>query len=181
MSLSAAAHPDRSHAAPPEEKESNSRRYAELNTAFTRLHEPKDRLAHLIELELGRRPADIQSVPEDAMEYFAQVGPLCREADQFLANRAAVTSPLLKVQWFERGLGLVDRVGELQRTLQVQQDKIDAELRAMNEAWAAAPPAGSNDRAARLPLARVEEIYRALSYITRWRTQLQERFVQLSL
>jgi DnaJ-domain-containing protein 1 len=181
LTLSAAAHPDRSHAAPQIEKELNSVRYAELNAAFTRLREPKDRLAHLIELELGRRPADIQAVPADAMELFVQVGQLCREADEFLANRAAVTSPLVRVQWFARGLVLADRVAELQRTLQSQQDKTEAELQAMNEAWAVAPPSGSIGRAARLPLARLEEIYRVLSYTTRWRAQLQERFVQLSL
>ncbi len=181
ITLSATAHPDRSHSAPAVEQAASSLRYAELNAAFTCLREPKDRLAHLLELELGRRALHIQSVPGEAMELFVQVGQLCQEADQFIKARAAVTSPLMKVQWFERGLGLVDRVTVLQTALQAQQGKVDAELQAMNDAWAAAPRVGSGDRAASLPLARVEEIYRALSYTARWRTQLQERFVQLSL
>jgi DnaJ-domain-containing protein 1 len=181
LTRSTATHPDRFHAGSPLEKEDASRRYSELNSAFIRLRETKDRVAHLIELELGRRPADIQAVPEDLMDMFMRVGQLCREADQFIAGRASITSPLVKVQWFERGLALADRVSELQRTLQAQQEKIDAELQTLNDTWAAAPPPGSSERIARLRLAGLEQIYRVLSYTTRWRTQLQERFVQLSM
>lgn len=181
ITLSAATHPDRFHTASAAERDDASRRYAELNTAHARLREPKDRLAHLLELEQGRPAANIQSVPDDATELFFQVGQLCREVDQFLADRAQVTSPLLKVQSFERGLALTDRISQLQQTLQQRHDALDAELQSLNPAWQAAPPAGSPDRAAHLPLARVEQIYRALSFTARWRAQLQDRFVQLSL
>jgi len=181
LALSAGAHPDRFHNAPPAEKEAASRRCADLNAAFTRLREPKDRLAHLLELELGRRPADVQAVPGDATELFFQVGQLCRETDRFLGDCTQATSPLLKVQLFKRGAELAARVSQLLRTLQQRQDALDAELKSLNAAWVVAPPVGSHERAAQLPLGRVEEIYRALSFTTRWRAQLQERFVQLAL
>jgi DnaJ-domain-containing protein 1 len=181
LSRSATAHPDHVHSASPAEREAASDRFSALNAAHTRLRDPKDRLAHLLELELGRRPAEVQAVPEDATELFLQVGQICRETDQFIAGRANVTSPLLKVQSFERGLAIAGRVTELQRTLERRQAEHEAELKSLNEAWTAAPPVDSPARLARLPLERVEELYRAFSYLARWRAQLQERFVQLAM
>jgi hypothetical protein len=181
LSRSAPAHPDHVHSASPAEREAASDRFLALNAAHTCLRVPKDRLAHLLELELGRRPAEVQAVPEDATALFLQVGQICRETDQFIAGRAKVTSPLLKVQSFERGLALAGRVTELQRTLERRQAAHEADLKSLNAAWIGAPPVGSPARLARLPLERVEELYRAFSYLARWRAQLQERFVQLSM
>ena len=54
------------------------------------------------------------------------------------------------------------------------------ELQAMNPVWNSAP-SESDMRRAHLPLARIEQIYRVLSYVDRWTGQLQERIVQLAL
>lgn len=181
LTRAAALHPDRFHGASPAEKEEALRRYTELNGAHARLRDTKDRLAHLLELELGRRPLNVQQVPAAAMELFFQVGQLCRETDQFLAGRGQVTSPLLKAQSFERGLELADRISGLQRVLAEALQGIEARLQTLNTAWAAAPAAGSPERAGQLPLDQVESLYRESSFLARWRGQLQERFVQLSL
>lgn len=181
LARAADLHPDRVHGASPAEKEEASRRYTELNGAHARLRDTKDRLAHLLELELGRRPLDVQQVPAAAMELFFQVGQLCRETDQFLAGRGQVTSPLLKAQSFERGLALADRISEMLRVLAEASGAIEARLQTLNAAWAAAPAVGSPERAGQLPLDQVEALYRESSFLARWRGQLQERFVQLSL
>ncbi len=181
LARAAALHPDRLHSSAPAEKEEASRRYAELNGAHARLRDTKDRLAHLLELESGRRPLDVQQVPAVAMEWFFQVGQLCREADQLLAGRGQVTSHLLKVQSFESGLELTDRISDMQRVLAEALGAIEARLQTLNAAWAAAPAVGSPERAGQLPLDQVEALYRESSFLARWRGQLQERFVQLSL
>ena len=181
LALAATAHPDRFHGSTPAEKEEASRRYAELNGAHTRLRDTKDRLAHLLELELGRRPKDVQQVPVVTMELCFKVGQLCRETDQLLAERGQVTSPLLKVQSFERGLELGDRISGLQRGLAEATDAIEAQLQTLNGAWAAAPSVGNPKRTEQLPLDRLESLYREASFLARWRGQLQERFVQLAL
>jgi len=56
-------------------------------------------------------------------------------------------------------------------------------LQTLNAAWsaAAAPAVGSPERKGQLPLDEVEALYRESSFLARWRGQLQERFVQLSL
>ena len=181
LARAAALHPDRFHGSSPSEKEEASRRYAELNGAHARLRDTKERLAHLLELELGRRPRDVQQVPEAAMDLFFQVGQVCRETDQLLAGRGQVTSPLLKVQSFERGLELGEKISGLQQVLTKELERIEAQLQTLNPAWAAAPAVGIPQRADRLPLDRVEALYRESSYLARWRGQLQERFVQLAV
>lgn len=178
--LSAPFHPDRVHRGTDTEKLSANQRYAELNAAYNCLREPKERLLHLLELELGKKPSDIQKIPPGTMDLFVEVGQTCRDADAFLVERSKVTSPLLKVQLFERGHEWTDKLNALQRKINFKRDELATELRELNPIWQNAPPIGSPDRVAALPLERLEQIYRIFSYIARWSEQLQERVVQLS-
>ncbi len=170
---SSSSHPDRFHNADAAAQAEAGRACAELNNAFQVLREPKDRLAHLLELESGRKPGGIQSVPAEAMELFAQVGQLCRETDAFLAERAQATSPMLKVRQFERGLEWTDKMQALMKSLNDQREELHAKLRSMNESWV------GGSMAASLPV--LGDVHSRLSYLNRWMAQLQERFTQLAL
>ena len=178
---SSTLHPDRFHNADDAARAEAGRAYAELNSAYQCLREPKDRLAHLIELESGRKPGGIQSVPAEAMELFAQVGQLCRETDAFLAERAQATSPMLKVRQFERGLEWTDKIQSLLSALQERREDLCEKLRSLNALWGAAPSPDDPRRATELPLPALEDIFSRLSYLNRWMAQLQERFTQLAL
>ena len=81
----------------------------------------------------------------------------------------------------QEGLEWADTLQGLQNRVNARRDELTAELRAMNAAWDAAPPVGSLDRASALPLERLEQIYRAMSYVARWTEQLSERVVQLAI
>jgi DnaJ-domain-containing protein 1 len=179
--LSTGVHPDRFHNAPEAEKSRASQRYADLNTAFQCLSEPKERLHHLLTLEQGAKPRDVQRIPPGTMDLFMEVGQLCRDADAFLAERARVTSPLLKVRLFQRGMEWTDQLNALQQTVHAERTRLSAELLAMNRAWETAPAPGTPERAAALPLERLEQIYRIFSYVARWTEQIQERTVQLAM
>src|SRR5258706_6717806 len=96
LSLSAAVHPDRVHTALAPEKQAAHERFTELNTACQILREPKERLLHLLELELGAKPKDVQKVPPTTLDLFMEVGQLCREDEAFLADRARATAPFVK-------------------------------------------------------------------------------------
>src|SRR5262245_10833372 len=87
MERSAATHPDRAHEQDETAKEAATARSAELNAAWRCLNEPRDRLLHLIQLEAGEKPVGLTVPPAELMDLFAQVGRLCRETDQFLAER----------------------------------------------------------------------------------------------
>lgn len=177
---SAEFHPDRFHAASAEERQAAERRYADLNTAFQTVREHRGRLLHLLELETGGKPKDVQRIPPGTMDLFVEVGQTCRDVDQFLARRAAVTSPMLKVQLFQQGLEWGTRLRALQEKIHAQAAGLEGELAGMNDLWRSAPAPGTPERASRLPLVRLEEIYRVFSYIARWTEQVQERVVQLA-
>ena len=180
LALSSNVHPDRVHSATEAEKQAANARYAELNAAHNTLREPRSRLLHLLELETGSKPSDIQRIPPGTMDLFVEVGQLCRDVDAFLAQRANVTSPLIKVQMFERGVEGTDKLQSLQQRINAKRDELIHELQQMNAIWESAPPIGSPERAAALPLERLEQIYRVFSYIARWTEQVQERAVQLA-
>ncbi|HAB18192.1 MAG TPA: hypothetical protein PLX89_06635 [Verrucomicrobiota bacterium] len=181
LPLSAGTHPDKTHGASADEKRAASSKYAELNAAFNTLKEPRDRLRHLYELEAGEKPKDIQRIPPGTMDLFVEVGQTCRDADAFLQKKSGHDSPMLKLQWMQDGFDWLDRLQSLQGRVNTMRDQLSAELREMNGIWDAAPPSGSPGRRAALPLERLEQIYRSMSYIARWTEQIQERLVQLSL
>ena len=181
LPLATAVHPDRVHGASGSEKAAAAERYAALNSAFNILREPRERLLHLLELEAGAKPGDIQRIPPGTMDLFVEVGQTCRDADAFLAKKSTATSPMLKLRLMQEGLEWADTLQGLQNRVNARRDELTAELRAMDAAWDAAPPVGSMDRASALPLERLEQIYRAMSYVARWTEQLSERAVQLAI
>ena len=174
LRLAAQFHPDKTHHAGANE------RYAELNAAYHCLLEPKERLRHLLELESGAAPEDIQGIPSAMMDLLVQIGQVCRETDLFLAAKAKTVSPLLKVQMFETGMAWTGKLNQLRQRIDLQREELVAELKSMNAAWNAAPPPGSAGRAAALPLERLEQAGRIFSYMARWTEQIQERLAQLS-
>jgi DnaJ-domain-containing protein 1 len=180
LPLSSEVHPDRFHSAPEAERQQTTTRYTELNAAYNILREPKERLLHLLELEAGAKPNDVQRIPPGTMDLFVEVGQLCRDVDAFIVERARVTSPLLKVQMFARGMEWTDKLQALQQRINAKRDELSAELQQMNAVWDSAPAVDSPERAAALPLERLEQIYRVLSYVARWSEQIQERNVQLA-
>jgi DnaJ-domain-containing protein 1 len=174
LALSATVHPDRVHNLAEAERAAAQERYTELNTAYNCLREPKERLPHLLQLELGALPKDIQRIPSDLMDLSLEVGKACREADAFLAEKAAVTSPLLLVTFFERGQEFADKLQAIRRRVNSLNDTLNDELRQIDRTW----QSGATPRGALLQ--RLQELYKLFSYFARWNAQLQERVVRLS-
>ncbi len=107
--------------------------FAELNAAFNSTTAPNSRfLLHLLELELGTKPKDIQQIPNDLANIFADVSIACSSADRFLTEKAKVTSPLLQVQLFERAQEWIEKLNTLQKKLTGFQEQLLAELRSLD-------------------------------------------------
>jgi DnaJ-domain-containing protein 1 len=175
LTLSANLHPDRIHSASESDKIAATKTFTDLNAAFNCLVEPKRRLLHLLELELGAKPKDIQQIPTALADLFAEVSTVCRSADGFLAEKRQVTSPLLQVQLFERGQDWVEKLNVLQRKLNELREKLTDELKSLDAQWISADEVLRKEI-----LPRLEELYRLFSYFNRWNNQIQERVVQLS-
>jgi curved DNA-binding protein CbpA len=177
LALAAEAHPDKQPAADPAEKLKASRRYADLNAAYHCLTEPKLRLLHLLELELGAKPKDVQSIPPNLAGLFTDVAAMCRSAGDFLVEKGKVASPLLQVQWFERAQAWVEQLRTLQTRLAGLYDQLVEELKSLDRLWTSKTQPGGQTAL----LSRLEELYRLFSYFNRWNSQVQELVVQLSL
>jgi curved DNA-binding protein CbpA len=175
LALASDAHPDRVHGASESEKAEVTQRYAQLNAAYNCLVEPKLRLLHLLELELGAKPKDIQQIPTALADLFAEVANSCRSADGFLVEKSKATSPLVQVQLFERGQDWVEKLNGLQRKLNDLREKLMGELKSLDTQWVSAD-AGSR----RELLPKLDELYRLFGYFNRWNSQILERVVQLS-
>jgi DnaJ-domain-containing protein 1 len=175
LALAAGAHPDHIHGAGELEKAGATRHYAELNAAYNCLAAPKSRLLHLLELELGAKPKDIQQIPSVLADMFAEVATTCRNADVFLAEKSKAASPLLQVRLFERAQEWIERLNLLQRKLNEWHENLTNELKALDEKWSVA------DTTHRDILPKLEELYRLFGYFNRWNSQIQERIVQLTL
>jgi len=175
LALSANAHPDRIHSASESDKADATKKFTELNAAYNCLAEPKLRLLHLLELELGAKPKDIQQIPTALADLFAEVANSCRSADGFLVEKSKVTSPLLQVQLFERGQDWVEKLNLLQRKLNELREKLMVELKSLDALWTSADAVSRREI-----LPKLEELYRLFGYFNRWNNQIQERVVQLS-
>ena len=180
LELSASTHPDRFHGAPEADRNAANARSAELNAAYNTLRETRDRLFHLLELERGSPSRDIQRIPAGTMDLFVEIGQACRDADAFLAANPESESPMLRLQRMRQALTWSERLMGLQRQVNARRETLEAALRSMNAAFESAPPPGSPERGGQLPLEALEECARAMSYVSRWTSQLQERLGHLA-
>jgi curved DNA-binding protein CbpA len=176
LALSANLHPDRIHSASGADKDAATKTFTELNAAFNCLAEPKLRLLHLLELELGAKPKDIQEIPTALADLFAEIANGCRNADVFLVEKNQAISPLVQVQLFERGQDWLEKLNGLQRKLNEFREELNVELKSLDEKWVRQEV---NSRRGILP--GLEILYRLYSYFNRWNGQIQERVVQLSI
>ena len=180
LKRAAKVHPDRVNHSTEGERHAAQEHYTQLNAAYQCLREPSERLRHLLELERGTKPDAVQQLSSGTVDLFTEVNGLCRQADLFLAEKARVTSPLLKVQLFERGIDLTDKLNAMLQKLSAEQDALNKQIQYLNTAWESAPPAGSPARGNVLPLSSLEHVYRDFSFLIRWQRQIQERLFQLS-
>lgn len=176
LALSANAHPDKIHSANEDEKSAASKRFAALNGAYNCLATPKSRLLHLLELERGVKPKDVQQIPDALANLFAEIASVCRDTDRFLSEKAAATSPMLQVQLFERAQAWIEKLNALQTKLHDLYEQLNAGLKSLDSKWMDA-----DSKARQGLLDELETFYRLFGYFNRWNEQIRERVVQLSL
>jgi DnaJ-domain-containing protein 1 len=178
LQRTAAVHPDRVRALQGVEQNQAQDQSASLNAAYQTLLDPKQRLQHLIQLEWGPRPAEVQEVPPELMDLFMEVGQLFRKVDAFLGQRAAVTSPLLRVQLFGQAQEWISGLQVLQSKVRKWQDSLVEQLKDADQRW---HNQGVSDSSAREQFrGLLEELCRRFSFCGRWLAQIQERVTQLS-
>jgi len=176
--LSVDAHPDQSHTDDPQAKAENQNTFTEINAAYQCLSNAKCRVRHLIELELGKAPDNVQSIPSEMTDWFMEIGAICRKVDAFLTKKEKQDSPMLQAALMMEGVALNDEVSALHSRLQEELAKLDAELCELCPAWEVLD-GRAGDREKELPLGKLEALGQRLSFWTKWSTQLGERSSRL--
>lgn len=178
LTRSAAAHPDRVHGSDEATQQEAQRCYTELNTAYLCLRDHRERLRHLLELEVGRKPSDLQEMPPELAEMFMVLSQTCREADGFLARQAGLTSPLLRAQSVAQIENFSQQLITLQTEIKSRQGRLQARLQELDRAWMESPGVAANRSAL---FTELEVISRWLGFLSRWLGQIQERLLRLML
>src|SRR5215469_5467008 len=129
LTLSASVHPDRVHNLSEAERAAAQERYTELNAAYQRLREPKERLHHLLELERGAMPKDIQRIPSELMDLSLEIGQACREADGLLTEKTKASSPMILVKLFQRSQDFTEKLQALRRRVVTLNERLNEELK----------------------------------------------------
>jgi DnaJ-domain-containing protein 1 len=172
LSRSAELHPDRTHSATGTGPRTAQECFTELNAAYQCLSEPRLRLRHLLELELGQKPSDLTEIPDEQMNLFFELGQAFRAAEALRAEKARAASPLLQVQIFTRCQDLVETLHALRDRVTALREAELEKLRAIDLTWPPAPPR---------PVESLLQIWRQLSFCDRWLAQIQQQVVELSL
>lgn len=178
LNRSATVHPDRVHSSDQSERAKAHESYVALNAAQNCLRDPRMRLRHLLELESGALPKNLQQIPPDLMDFSLRVGQLCNAADRLLVEKSQTRSPLLLVQLFERAQQLTDEIQTLQKVIASRNQTLDADLKKLDEEWIRDSDPNLPDRNELLH--RLEALYHLFVYFGRWNSQLRERVARLS-
>ncbi len=140
--------------------------FAEVNEAYQVLREPKRRLQHLLALE-DAEPPRAAAVPREIADLFPRVATLMHAAAAALEQRAragnALNISLAKTAALQTGGEIAAQLEQLR----AQQAAALEELRQRSHGWEAQLPA-------------LQQLYLALSYLTRWIAELEEKALQLA-
>ena len=176
--LSTEVHPDQSKNDIVKSKAALEQEFAEVNAAYQSLSNTKTRVRHLIELELGQAPENVQSIPAEMTDWFMEIGSICRKVDAFLTKKEQQDSPMLQAALMGDGIALNDEVAEMHQKLQTELAKIDDSLKALNSDWERLDGV-IDGRAPMLPLAKLDALGQRLSFWVKWSAQLGERSSRL--
>jgi curved DNA-binding protein CbpA len=163
--LTRAAHPDVRSSEPNVEFES-------INQAYRVLLDPKQRIHHLLALEGSRPTTAKHAVPAGVEELFLKTGKLAQDSKRALEELGSATGSLSKSLLQSNLLNLRSRTRELLAQLSHVHEKCLVELQKLNELW-------KENRSE--AVTRLQLLYDQITYLTRWRAQLEEIQFQLSL
>jgi DnaJ-domain-containing protein 1 len=170
---SVTTHPDRVNGQSPDAKTA-AVQFSEVNAAYQCLRAPRDRVRHLVELELGRKPGDLRNVPAPLADLFMRMAALIRESERLVAEKGRLTSPLLQAEFVGRIQPHLVAVETAQREVAAVQTQALAELQSLDAQWA---QPGQRESC----LSRLEELAQVLGFLGRWHAQLQEAHLRLTL
>jgi curved DNA-binding protein CbpA len=145
--------------------------FAIINEAYCTLTDPKSRLHHLLSLE-GHDRLGNQSVPEELVQLFGQIGAFIQNIDGLLEKFRTSQTSLSKSLLQPDILKAQQRATELSDELKKLYSKALDELKRVDAVSGERPREVIED---------LKKLYYRFAYLGRWRDQVRERQFQLSV
>ncbi len=155
--LTRTSHPDVSTA--------TSTNFDSVNEAYRVLLDPKLRLQHLLALEAPALARAGRDVPGDLQEIFVRLGALTQNTRSLLQKRADAQSDLSRSLLQTELKMRQGEIAQFQSELAAAWAGCLAELKRIDQEWLREPAAAIEE---------LRSLYERLSYVSRWREQLQE-------
>jgi len=112
------------------------------------------------------------------VQFFGEVGALLRDTNGLIAEKAQITSAILKVGQLEKAMPQLEKISTLQAAIETRLQGVTDELRELDGDWDECLRDPARRTAA---LVTLERLYHLFGFFERWARQLQERSFQLTV
>ena len=146
--------------------------FSNLNEAYQVLRDPKRRLHHLLILEGAVPSSNDETIPEQLLALFPDVGSLTKRANLLLEKMEASSNNLSRSLLKQELLDLQREKNKVRENIQSLFDSSIAELQQINVNWMKNP----TDQ-----IKNLSRLYAVFAYLSRWAAQLDEITFKLSL
>jgi curved DNA-binding protein CbpA len=145
--------------------------FVKLNDAYLTLQDPKRRLQHLLEL-CGHPPArQPGSIPAEIAALFPVIAALTQRIDAVVEQVTNATSVLSRSVLKHQFAQITEQLDAATASLSALYDDAVTRLQEIDRAWTKSGPQ---------QLDELQQLYLAFSYLTRWRSELDERRLQIA-
>lgn len=168
LERSKACHPDRFHQADDATRAEAHATHLQLNEAWSQFSQPRRRLACLIQRYTGVVPRRVAQPPQDLMNLFMGISPVMNRADALARRLQESTSALEKALATAEALEIQEALQPAADQLGQRESALIQNIQDLDATWED-PPTPEN-------LETLQGLYTALSYVSKWRGQVDEKW-----
>jgi curved DNA-binding protein CbpA len=177
LNLSSSVHPDRSPS--DSDDTSNPIDASIVNEAHRVLSHIPSRLKYLLTLQTGSTPGNLRHVPGEIGELFMNVGALLQELDKVIKDKPPEeSSELARVLFLKKSMTLRQKNESMLSHLNCGIDALHIRLERLNEEWKRQTRAEGVTSDA---IERLTRLYHEWTFFDRWRGQLSQRLLELTI
>ena len=177
LKLSVSVHPDREGGHPDEDPEQPDA--ALVNEAQRILSHTPSRLKHLLTLQTGSAPGNLRQVPDELGDFFMEIGALLHKLDTIIKDKPGEdASELSRILFLKKSMSIRQLVESMLKKINQQIDRLQLQLESLNEGWNLI----ETDHTISPELSRnLTPLYHEWTFFERWRGQLSERLLEMTV
>ena len=177
LKLSASVHPDRKGGHMDKDPEQPDA--ALVNEAQRTLSHTPSRLKHLLTLQTGSAPGNLRQVPDELGDFFMEIGALLHKLDTIIQDKPGESAPeLSRILFLKTSMSIRQLVESMLKKINQQIDRLQSQLETLNDQWKliemdhTIPPELFQN---------LTSIYHEWTFFERWRGQLSERLLEMTV